>query len=143
MKRCLLLVLGMMALTGCSFRREWNAAIKKPAPANSIEGPWSGTWQSDANGHHGTLKCVVTKTSETSYRAHFKATYGKALRFSYVATLAGQETNGAVALKGESDLGKLAGGIYTYEGKATPIDFQSSYANKYDHGSYQMQRPAR
>ena len=143
MKRWMLAVLGIMALTGCSFRREWNAAIKQPIPANSIEGPWTGTWQSDANGHHGTLKCVVSKAAGASYRAHFKATYGKALRFSYVATLAGRETNGAVELKGELDLGKLAGGVYTYEGEATPTDFQSTYANKYDHGSYQMQRPTR
>jgi hypothetical protein len=137
------MVVGFL-LTGCSsFHREWRAAIKQPIPANSIEGPWTGTWHSDQNGHHGSLRCVVTKTSDTSYRAHYRATYKSILHFSYVATLNAHETNGAVALKGEADLGKLAGGVYTYEGTATPTEFHSNYANKYDHGAYDLTRPAR
>ena len=129
-------------LTGCSsFHNEWKAAMKAPIPSNSIEGPWSGDWRSDVNGHHGPLRCVVTKTSDSTYRAHFRAHYRKIIRFTYVAMLNGQETNGVVTLRGEADLGKLAGGIYKYEGNVTPTDFHSSYANKYDHGAYQMTRP--
>ena len=132
-----------VVLTGCSsFHKEWKAAMNRPVPTNSIEGPWAGDWRSDKNGHHGSLRCVVTKTSETAYRAHFRAHFWKIFRYTYAATLNGTETNGVVALRGEANLGKLAGGVYKYEGKATPTDFQSNYESKYDHGHYQMARPA-
>ena len=131
-----------LALTGCStFNKEWKAALATPPPANSIEGPWAGEWRSDRNGHHGDLQCVVSKTSETTYRAYYRAKYWKILRFSYVATLHGAETNGLVKLKGDADLGKLAGGVYRYEATVTPTDFRSTYSSKYDHGKFTMSRP--
>ena len=140
----LLATVGLVGLTGCSsFHKEWKAAMKGPAPTNSINGPWIGDWKSDANGHHGSLKCVVTKTSDTTYRAHYRAHFWKILWYSYAATLNGNEKNGVVVLQGEADLGNLAGGVYKYEGTATPIEFRSSYSSKYDHGNYQMTRPGR
>lgn len=116
--------------------------MKAPIPTDSINGPWAGNWKSDVNGHHGSLKCVVTKTSETTYRAHYRAHFLKIFRYTYAATLSGHETNGVVTLQGEADLGKLAGGVYKYEGNATPSEFRSSYSSKHDHGNYQMTRPA-
>jgi hypothetical protein len=143
--RALSIGLGVLALivsTGCSsFHKEWKAATKAPVPANSIDGPWTGEWRSERNGHHGKLRCVMTKTSDTTYRAHFRANFFKICRFTYAATLTGRETNGVVALQGEANLGKLAGGVYKYEGRVTPTEFQSTYASKHDHGNYQMSRP--
>lgn len=114
--------------------------MKEGAPANSIEGAWAGEWRSEANGHHGSLRCVVTKNPDATYRAHYRAHYKKVLRFTYVATLNATETNGAVSLKGEANLGKILG-VYSYEGAATPTHFQSTYSCKYDHGRYEMTRP--
>lgn len=129
------------AFTGCSsFHKEWKAATRQPIPQNSIEGPWAGEWRSDANGHHGSLRCVVTKKSDSTYRAHYRAHFMKVFRYTYAATLHGTEENGMVRLQGEADLGKLAGGVYKYEGTATPTDLHSTYASKHDHGNYQMQR---
>jgi hypothetical protein len=143
--RALSIGLGVMALvlsTGCSsFHKEWKVATKSPVPANSIDGPWTGEWRSERNGHHGTLRCVMTKTSDTTYRAHFRAHFFKIFRYTYAATLTGCETNGAVALQGEADLGKLAGGVYKYDGRVTSIEFRSTYTSKHDHGNYQMSRP--
>jgi hypothetical protein len=138
----LFLLIGAVGLTGCSsFHKEWRTANKAPVPANSIEGPWQGGWRSEQNGHHGALRCVVTKTSEGAFRAHYRATYAKIFHFTYVTTLNGRETNGVVALQGEADLGKLAGGVYTYQGTATSTHFHSAYSSKYDHGEYDMSRP--
>jgi hypothetical protein len=137
-----IVIVGGLILSGCStFNKEWQAAVKGPAPKASIEGTWQGEWRSEKNGHHGLLRCVVTKSSETAYRAHFRAKYFKVLRYTYAATLNGVETNGVVRLKGESNLGKLAGGVYGYDGTATPTEFRSSYSSKYDHGFYEMKRP--
>jgi hypothetical protein len=127
-------------LTGCSsFQKEWKTALKQPQ--SGINGAWQGEWRSEKNGHHGSLKCVVTQSSPTTFRAHFRAKYMKILQFTYAATLTGQETNGAVRLEGSANLGKLAGGIYTYEGTVTPTEFRSTYKSKYDHGHYEMTRP--
>jgi hypothetical protein len=129
-------------MTGCSsFNKEWRAAAKTTPAPNSIEGRWAGEWRSEQNGHHGKLRAVITQTSPTTYRAHYKATYKTILHFSYVATLHGAETNGVTKLSGEADLGKLAGGIYKYEAAATPTEFRSTYTSKYDHGDYELTRP--
>lgn len=128
-------------MTGCSsFHKEWTAASKVTSHTG-IDGAWQGEWLSEHNGHHGSLKCVVTQTSPTTFRAHFRAKYMKVLRFTYVATLTGEETNGVVKLSGSADLGKMAGGVYTYEGSASPTEFRSNYKCKWDHGHYEMGRP--
>ena len=139
----LAMAVSLVGLTGCSsFHKEWKAATKAPIPTDSINGPWIGEWKS-ANGHHGSLKCVVTKASDTTYRAHYRARFLKIFRYTYAATLNGRETNGVVTLQGEADLGKLAGGVYKYEGTATPGEFKSSYSSKHDHGNYQLARPVK
>jgi hypothetical protein len=134
----------MLWLCGCSsFNKEWKAASSLPGSLNSIEGRWTGEWGSDRNGHRGELRCVVSKSSDATYRAHYHATFWKIFWFTYVAKLNGQETNGTVHLRGEANLGKLAGGVYKYEGTATPTEFRSTYASKHDHGTFDMSRPAR
>jgi hypothetical protein len=130
----------MLWLCGCSFNKEWKAAVSSPVPANSIEGPWTGEWRSDRNGHHGALRCIVAKNPDATYRARFRATYWKIARFTYTATLNGVETNGVTALKGEANLGKLVG-VYKYDGSATPEEFRSTYSSKHDKGEFQMARP--
>jgi hypothetical protein len=138
-----LAVLFVCLFTGCSsFNKEWKAAGKSATPPRGIEGRWAGEWRSEKNSHHGALKAVITQTSPTTYRAHYRATYKKILHFSYVATLNGSRSNNVVTLEGQSDLGKLAGGIYTYKATATPTEFRSTYKSKYDHGHYELRRPA-
>jgi len=39
------------------------------------------------------------------------------------------------------NLGALAGGRYTYTGRATGTNFFSTYSCKYDHGIFEMTRP--
>lgn len=131
-------------MCGCSFNKEWKAAVNSPTPTNSIEGRWAGEWRSEKNGHRGALRCIVAKTADATYRARFRATYWKIARFSYTATLNGVETNGVngvTVLKGEANLGKLAGGVYKYEAAVTPEEFRATYSSKYDHGKFEMKRP--
>jgi hypothetical protein len=98
--------------------------------------------QREKNNHHGSLRAVITQTSTNTYRAHYRAKYMKILHFTYVATLNSTgQSNNIVTLEGSSNLGKLAGGIYTYKATATPTEFKSTYKSKYDHGHYEMTRP--
>lgn len=142
--------------TGCtSFHHEWRKASRSPAPTDSylgrwegrglspnfFLGRWEGEWLSAKNGHHGKLRCLLGEdSSSTQFRAHFRATYASVLHFSYAAALTGAVTNGVVQFTGESDLGKLGGGVYKYSGSANATHFSCTYESKYDHGTFQMSR---
>lgn len=131
-----------LLLCGCStFNRDWRNAAKNSAPANSVEGRWEGRWLSDANGHSGALRCLVTRVDEAHCRARFHAVYGNVLHFTYTVPLAIQSHFDGWEFDGEENLGKLAGGVYYYEGRANSTNFFSTYRSTYDHGTFEMHRP--
>ena len=130
----------LLILTGCSsFDREWKAAAEQRQP--DISGRWEGRWLSDKNGHTGRLRAVMTQTDSEHYKAHFHATFWKIFHATYMVPLEFEKRNSELFLKGEADLGKLSGGTYVYEAKATPNEFFSTYRSKYDHGTFEMKRP--
>jgi hypothetical protein len=131
-------------LAGCSgFGREWKAAARLPAGADSIAGRWEGTWRSDANGHRGRLRCIMTPQDGSVVEARFRATYAGILSFGYTAPLTVTNEAGVWRFTGEADLGKLAGGVYRYDGTASPTQFHSIYRAQSDHGVFEMQRPTK
>ena len=134
-------ILVLALATGCSsFNCDWRKTPVQPAP-NSVEGRWEGRWLSDANGHSGKLRCLMTRINETQCRARFRATYAGILHFSYTVPLTMQPHFGGWEFDGEANLGKLAGGVYYYEGRMSPTNFWSTYKSKYDHGTFQLHRP--
>jgi len=129
---------------GCStFNRDWKAAANTPPPADDIQGRWEGTWQSDVTGHKNALRCLMTKTDDGQYSARFHAKYKKGITisFGYTAPLMVTKEGGNFQFTGEADLGWYAGGVYRYEGHATPTNFFSTYGCKYDDGTFNMTRP--
>ena len=138
----LVLLTGLLLAGGCTtFGHAWAKAAKQPVPADSLLGRWEGTWLSDANGHNGSLRCVVTQRNDGSYRARFHAIYKKVIGFGYTVPIKVAETNGVLRFSGEANLGWWAGGIYHYEGYVQETKFFSTYRCKYDHGTFQMTRP--
>ena len=136
-------VAAVFVLTGCSFQRAWKAGANDTTPANEITGRWQGTWKSDSNGHTDKLRCLVTKKDESHYDARFHAKYRKVITFSfgYTVPLVVTNTGTQREFSGTANLGKLAGGIYTYKGAATATEFNARYDSKYDRGTFQMSRP--
>ncbi len=136
-------ILALVTLfTGCStFNRDWQAAAKLPAPAGSIEGAWDGTWKSDHNGHNGNLRAIITRVDANTYQARFRAKYMTVLSFGQETRLTGTKAGNAHEFAGQNDLGKAYGGIYYYQGNATPERFFSTYKCSIDHGTFQMTRP--
>jgi hypothetical protein len=131
----------LFLFTGCSsFHREWKAASAQHG-ADGLAGAWQGEWVSDRNGHHGRLRCVMTPQGTNTYKAHFHAIFWKVFRATYQVPFAATSSNNIVFFSGESNLGLLAGGTYTYEGSATGSAFHSTYRSKYDHGRFEMTRP--
>jgi len=129
-------------LCGCSsFNRAWRNDAPTPAPTGSIEGRWEGHWLSDANGHTGKLRCLLSRDADGEYTAWFRATYMSLFSFSYRVPLQVEAQDGVWRFHGSEDLGKLAGGVYHYLGSATPTNFHSIYDSPYDHGTFEMLRP--
>ena len=129
-------------LAGCSsFNREWKSVLNQPIPAQGLAGPWEGHWVSDSNAHNDRLRCVITEESPNKYNANFHANYKKVFHFSYSVPLEVRQNGETYEFSGEADLGKMAGGVYTYAGHATGTNFFSTYNSKYDHGKFEMSRP--
>jgi len=122
------------------FERAWRAYKPPPNATQTIQGRWLGEWVSEATGHRGELKCLLSRISEDQLDAIFLATFWRFLRVGYGVRLSATATREGFRLKGESDLGTLAGGIYTYEGEVNLTDFNCSYRCKYDHGVFRMKR---
>ena len=137
-----LLLTALVLGGGCSsFNHEWKMAAANPVPDTCLQGRWQGTWHSDASSHAGKLRCVITKTDVGMYQAHFHAKYRKVLGFGYTVALKVEPTVNGFAFSGQANLGRLAGGVYHYEGHADTTNFFSTYSCKYDHGTFQMARP--
>lgn len=126
--------------TGCSFNRDWKHAAAQPAPANDISGAWIGHWRSDVNGHNGQLRAIMIAHSPNAYMARYRARFWKIFAAGYTVPLSVTNINGEFRFNGTANLGTLGGGIYTYEGSATPTAFQSTYRCKRDHGTFVLRR---
>lgn len=132
----------LTAMCGCSsFDNDWNAAA---GFAVGIEGRWEGTWNSDASGHHGELRCLVTRRSDGGFDARYHARYSGwcgTVSFEYTVPLTAQRGADGWKLRGNADLGWLAGGVYEYDGLATVDRFFCNYDASEDHGVFTLQRP--
>jgi hypothetical protein len=133
--------LAVSSLTGCSFDRVWTEAQRYSYPEHEMEGCWEGTWQSKYNGHHGTLRAVITKQDEGVYNARFKATFAVVIPYEFEIPFYVSNDGEIYTFNGTADLGKLAGGVHTYNGTSTATDFHSYYsADNKDHGTFTMQK---
>ena len=113
----------------------------QPILPSRLDGAWDGSWQSERNGHHGRLRCLMTPTTEQEYRAHFDARFWKVLRYSYSVPLHVARAGEAFEFEGSADLGWLAGGLYSYRGHADGTNFFATYESAHDHGTFTMARP--
>ena len=135
----LVIVLG---LCGCStFNRDWRRASSSPPDQQSVEGRWEGRWISDVNGHHGGLRCLMEQEDNSHFHARFRATYASIFHFGYTVPLEMQPHDLGWEFNGEADLGKMAGGTYYYEGRATTTNLFSTYKSSKDHGRFELKRP--
>src|ERR1700743_1983965 len=88
------------------FHRRWKQSAAMRLAPGGLEGRWEGEWISEANGHRGALKCLLTRKPEGDYEAMFHAVYAKVLTVCYTIPLRGKFDGSKLLLKGKSDLGK-------------------------------------
>lgn len=121
-------VLAALFNNRADFQRRWSAGKEER---------WQGEWKSEANGHHGSLKCLLTRSGD-EYRTMFYAVYAGFLSVAYTVPLHGETADGKLKLEGKADLGKLAGGVYHYEGELAETEFRCTYHCAYDHGTFHL-----
>jgi hypothetical protein len=143
----LLALMLSLSVSSCSgrFQRDWKTTAVAPvttAPKN-VAGSWQGTWKSEATGHQGTLKAVVSEVPEKENRYAFRyhATWSNLFSATFESEHMAKPQGRNFVLTGHHDLGFLFGGVYHYEGTATPSLLKCRYRSKLDHGVFELQRP--
>lgn len=146
MKRALLLrvAIGLFLTTllpscGSEFRSAW----KKAPVTSGATGKWEGTWLSAANGHHGTLRCVVAapQSPQNDQEFFYRATWKTILSGSYKAVhTVKKQKDGTYTFKGEHKMPDWAGGLYHYQGTIKGDNFSACYESAMDRGTYTMKR---
>lgn len=143
------LLLTLLPSCGSDFRKAWKRDIcPAPPPANGVAGKWEGTWLSEASGHHGKLRCVVSGALEEGkmhakgdHEFFYHATWKTVLSGSYKAVHNVQkQKDGGYVFKGEHKMPDWAGGLYHYEGTIKGDNFSACYKSSMDHGTYTMKR---
>ena len=117
-----------------------------PAPAapavDLLVGQWEGTWTSSSCSMGGALSCTITKSADGKYVAAFSAIFGGIFTHKSTVTLSAQPGADGWTFKGQEDLGLLAGGVYSYEGRCDGKEFYSTYDSTFDKGVFKMTRVA-
>ncbi|MGH9159157.1 MAG: hypothetical protein ACRD2X_04130 [Vicinamibacteraceae bacterium] len=131
-------VLAAVTANCVGFRRRWREAAGETATGPA--GCWVGEWKSERTGHHGRLRCVLRPLGDDRWQAWFHATYFDMLRACYAVELQGQTSPEGARLRGQVDLGSLAGGLYEYDGHASSSEYHSSYECQYDRGTFSLWR---
>jgi|TARA_B100001971_G_C18251638_1_gene578698 hypothetical protein len=141
-----LLILGLSAVFfagGCSsFNRDWKKAADQSA--QGVEGRWIGRWHSDHNQHNGALRCLINRNEGDSYETRFHAKYKLGIltvSFPYDMEMTITSSDGKYIFMGEADLGRLAGGLYKYDGAGTTKNLAIKFRSPKDHGTFRLQRP--
>jgi hypothetical protein len=141
-----------LSLSACaSFNHEWKTAVNGSASSSAAKkdpfgGPWDGKWTSEkhrlpSGPAGGRLRCIFTKVDERHYEAKFRANW-LCFASGYVVTFDTKRHGNSLAFHGEHDLGAIFGGVYRYDGVVTPRHFSAAFASHYDHGRFEMDRPA-
>ncbi len=138
-----ILVLLVASLCQCStYQSAWREAAAKPVQSSGLEGAYEGKWVSEATGHEGKLRCVISKPEDAAantYDFHYWAKWGLLsgdFKTPQTVTRIGNiwHTSGAM------DLGSL-GGVYEQEAMVADGNFESQYtSSKGDRGTMSMTR---
>ena len=133
-------ILAALFNSRAEFVRAWEAYRPAVNTATSVQSRWVGEWVSNVSGHHGELKCILTIVRPGELEARFLGTFRRIFRVAYAVHLNAKDIPEGFQLKGQNDLGSLAGGIYQYEGEVTVAEFKCTYRSDHDHGVFRMKR---
>ena len=137
--------LGLLLLVGgcSSFDRDWEASLPQSRPGLPT-GCWEGRWYSDGSGHHGSLRCIITRRDNSEFDARYYATYSwwiLPFTFEYTVPLSIVREGDAWHSRGSAELRCwVAGGLYEYEGRAAGDEFVATYQSDFERGVFRLRR---
>lgn len=106
--------------------------------ADPLAGRWSGYWQSDANGHRGPLRAVVTP-SPSGYDVRFSGRFAKVVPFVYRQHLDVVGVSGDATLLSATRRIPLFG-TFTTDAAVTPGSFDATFRSGKDSGRFVLSR---
>jgi len=117
------------------------AASTQSAQAADLSGSWKGTWESCVTGHKGPLRANFCRLDDCHYEVTFLGRFFKVMPFRYKMTMRiVSESPGSVTLRGSKDLGRLAGGVYTFAAASDGCRFTANYCSSKDRGTFRLSR---
>ena len=144
LKRHLTICAILLLCPGCvGFHYQWHhSSFTKPQEnSQSMEGIWTGSWQSGQNRHNGKLRCVIRKKSADTYTFFYRATWARIITGNFKITCETNYDEGTWKFSGTKDLGIL-GGKFFHTGTATAKSIQAKYRSEMgDEGTFTLSRP--
>ena len=117
------------------------AATAGQANAADLSGNWKGTWESCVTGHKGPLRANFCRVDACHYKVTFTGRFLKVMPFRYSMTMRiVAESADGVTLQGSKDLGRLAGGVYSFNATANQCHFVANYCSSKDRGTFRLSR---
>jgi hypothetical protein len=145
-KRIFIILIAMLFLPGCiGFHYQWHHSkgSKQQHETASIEGLWSGSWQSAKSKHGGKLRCVIRKSSADSYTFLYRATWARVISGNFKIKCIVTSDKEKWQFSGEKNLGTL-GGKFSHSGIGSPARIQAKYhSEKGDEGIFELRRPSK
>ncbi len=129
--------------SGCAaldFDRDFDVAVAHGA-MDERTGPWDGTWRSDVDGDHGSLRCIVRESGLNQYEARFKAIHDGITPYVYTGKMRAVEDGNGVLMTGRANL--PVHGTYDWTGRIIGDTFTADYRTKRDEGTFTMTRSGR
>ena len=90
------------------------------------------------------LRCLIEKKEGNLHETRFHAKYKLGILtigYSYNMEMIITQTDTEYQFTGQADLGKLAGGVYQYNGTGTTNQITINFRCPKDHGTFRLQRP--
>ena len=143
LKKNLIIISALLFLPGCfGFHYQWHHSQGNDNQAtNSIEGSWTGSWQSTHSTHGGKLRCVIRQSSPDSYTFLYRATWARVISGNFEIECTVSRDQDEWRFAGEKDLGIL-GGKFSHSGVGSPAEIQATYlSEKGDKGTFKLSRP--
>ena len=90
------------------------------------------------------LRCLIEKKGGNLHETRFHAKYKWGILtvgYPYTMEMTITQDGAEYQFTGEADLGKLAGGVYQYNGTGTTNQITINFRCPKDHGTFRLQRP--
>lgn len=140
-----LFALAALFLSSCAgYNQAWQEAVASyhTGETEGPEGPWTGSWKTETNGHSGALRCIVEPAPEQpgTYKFRYHALWGGGIPAVRTVRYPVQRRDDRWVVEGEE---KLFTGRFHHRATIRKDRFEASYTKDdgKEVGAFRMKRP--